>query len=213
MVVPPRSASERAFQSSMEMMLSRLSELEEELEQVMLSLGAGYIGGKEEIDALWYRDVFTIDEQGRTVIKSMIKIPALASCTTRTKSKGVHGKACGKTRNRENLCRRVGDDDKSNICADCGASMTITGSLANTTDVMEKTVIVDMAESGASMKATHTCMNTYFMKNRTGEIVTITTALCKKYPPRFVEWKGLQPSTYPDYPGLGSRHCRIVSAG
>ena len=41
---------ERAFQSSMEMMLSRLSEVE--LEQVMLSLGAGYIGGKEEIEAL-----------------------------------------------------------------------------------------------------------------------------------------------------------------
>jgi hypothetical protein len=50
----------------MEMMpvLSRLSEVE--LEQVMLSLNlsAAYIGGKEEIDALWHRDVFTIDEQG-----------------------------------------------------------------------------------------------------------------------------------------------------
>ena len=66
---PAAECGERAFQSSMEMMLSRLSELEEELEQVMLSLGAGYIGGKEEIDALWYRDVLTIDEEGRTVIK------------------------------------------------------------------------------------------------------------------------------------------------
>jgi hypothetical protein len=45
--------------------------------------------------------------------------------------------------------------------------MTMTGSLANTTDVVEKTVIVDMAESGANMTATHTCMKTYFIKNRT----------------------------------------------
>jgi hypothetical protein len=40
------------------------------------------------------------------------------------------------------------DDDKSNVCSDCGASMTITESLANTTDVVEKTVLIDMAESG-----------------------------------------------------------------
>ena len=53
--------------------------------------------------------------------------------------------------------------------------MTITGSLANTTDVQAKSVIVDMAESGTSMNATHTCMKTYFVKNRTGEVVTITT--------------------------------------
>ena len=95
---------ERAFQSSMEMMLSRLSEVE--LEQVMLSLGAGYIEGKEEIDALWYRDVFTIDEQAPAGKDCHQDTCALASCTTRTKSKGVHGKACGKTRSRKNLCRR-----------------------------------------------------------------------------------------------------------
>ncbi len=40
----------RAFQPCMEMMLSRLTEVE--LEQVILSFGAGYNGGKEEIDAL-----------------------------------------------------------------------------------------------------------------------------------------------------------------
>ena len=76
--------------------------------------------------------------------------------------------------------------------------MTITGSPANTTDVVgkahfheagslpfesfnkagclvERTVIVDMAESGASMKATHTCMKTYFIKDRMGIVVTVTT--------------------------------------
>ena len=69
------------------------------------------------------------------------------------------------------------ENNKSYLCTDCGASMTITGSMANTTDsdVQVRSVIVDMAESGTSMNATHTCMKTYFVKNRTGEVVTITT--------------------------------------
>jgi len=46
------------------------------------------------------------------------------------------------------------EEDKSHLCADCGASMTI----ANTTDVVEKSVIVDMAESGKEMRSTHSCM-------------------------------------------------------
>ena len=66
-------------------------------------------------------------------------------------------------------------EDKSHLCADCGASMTITGSLANTTDVIEKSVIVDMAESGKEMRSTHSCMKTYFIKNRLGETISITT--------------------------------------
>ena len=47
---PGADCPDRAFQSSVEMMLSRLTEVE--LEQVILSLGAGHLGGKEEIDAL-----------------------------------------------------------------------------------------------------------------------------------------------------------------
>jgi hypothetical protein len=73
--------------------------------------------------------------------------------------------------------RTFAENDKSVICADCGASTTIARSLANTADVVEKETIADMAESGARMKATHTCMKTYFITNRTGdsEVVTITT--------------------------------------
>ena len=41
--------------------------------------------------------------------------------------------------------------------------------------MVEKTVIVDMEESQASMKATNICMKTYFIKNRMGEVVTVTT--------------------------------------
>ena len=68
---PGADRPDRAFQSSAEMMLCRLTEVE--LEQVIISLGAGYIGGKEEINALSYRDVFSIDEEGRSV--RVIKIP------------------------------------------------------------------------------------------------------------------------------------------
>ncbi len=53
--------------------------------------------------------------------------------------------------------------------------MTVTGSLANTTNVVEKTVPNEIAESGTSMKETHTCMQTYFMRNQTKETVTETT--------------------------------------
>ena len=67
------------------------------------------------------------------------------------------------------------EEDKSHICADCGASMTITGSLANTTEVVKKSVIVDMAENGTEMRSTHSCMKTYFIKNRSGETISITT--------------------------------------
>jgi hypothetical protein len=67
------------------------------------------------------------------------------------------------------------DENKSHLCADCGATVTITGSLANTTDVKEKTVVIEMAENGAEMRSTRTCMKTYYMKNRSGETVSITT--------------------------------------
>jgi hypothetical protein len=58
--------------------------------------------------------------------------------------------------------------------------MTITGSLAHTTDVVEKTIIVDMAENGTPKKATHTCMKTHFMRNRTEEVTVTTPALHAK---------------------------------
>ena len=67
------------------------------------------------------------------------------------------------------------DEDKGYLCTDCRASITITGSLANTTDVVERRVMIDMAESGATMYASHSCMKTHFVKDRTGQTVSITT--------------------------------------
>ena len=44
---------------------------------------------------------------------------------------------------------------KSNICTDTGASICVTGSLENTTEVVEKLVRVEMAENETSMKGCH----------------------------------------------------------
>jgi hypothetical protein len=71
------------------------------------------------------------------------------------------------------------EDEKSHLRADCcgGASTTVTTSLANTTDLVQKSVITDLAESGTAMTASHTCLNlkTYFMDNLSGEITNVTT--------------------------------------
>jgi hypothetical protein len=66
------------------------------------------------------------------------------------------------------------DEDKSNICTNTGASIGVTDSLQNTTNVVEKLVSVEMAENGTWMKTTHVCMKTYFLKNRLGEVVSLT---------------------------------------
>ena len=54
----------------------------------MLSLSAGHIRGKEEINALWYIDVFFIDEEGQTAIKIPVHLHHIL---LGPKSKGVDG--------------------------------------------------------------------------------------------------------------------------
>jgi hypothetical protein len=46
---------------------------------------------------------------------------------------------------------------KSVAVVDCGASQTITGSLVNCKDVMEKVTIIETADGEENMKSTHTC--------------------------------------------------------
>ena len=93
---PGTDCPDRAFQSCVEVMLSRLTEVE--LEQVILSLGAGcagYNGGKEEIDALSYRDAFSIDEEGRSVIKIPAHLHQVAVAgASWTRDQSIYGKAC-----------------------------------------------------------------------------------------------------------------------
>ena len=57
---------------------------------------------------------------------------------------------------------------------DCGASSSVTGSLINTKDVIEKITKIETADGVDSMKATHQCMKTYFVRNRMGEVKPIT---------------------------------------
>ena len=57
---------------------------------------------------------------------------------------------------------------------DCGASRTVTGSLLNTREVIEKTINIETADGKQSLKSTHTCLKTYFLRNRTGEVKPIT---------------------------------------
>ena len=63
--------------------------------------------------------------------------------------------------------------DKSVIVMDCGASQTITGSVLNCSDIREKITKIVTADGKESMTSTHTCLKTYFARNRTGEVVTI----------------------------------------
>ena len=65
--------------------------------------------------------------------------------------------------------------DKSVIVMDCGASTTMTGSLLNCADIVEKITTVETAKDGEGMTATHSCNKTYFVRNRVGEMVSITT--------------------------------------
>jgi hypothetical protein len=59
---------------------------------------------------------------------------------------------------------------------DCGASITITGSLINCVDVEEHKTIIETAKEGESIMATQVCSKTYFVKNRVGDMVSITTS-------------------------------------
>ena len=51
----------------------------------------------------------------------------------------------------------------------------MTGSLLNCADIEEKITKVETAKEGEGMTATYSCKKTYFVKNRVGEMVTITT--------------------------------------
>jgi hypothetical protein len=64
--------------------------------------------------------------------------------------------------------------DKSVIINDCGASATITGSLINTSETSERITIIETADGRDSMTASHKCLKTYFLRNRTGEVTKIT---------------------------------------
>jgi hypothetical protein len=66
--------------------------------------------------------------------------------------------------------------DESLGVMDCGVSITITGSLLNCVDVEERKTIIETGKEGESIMATYVCRKTYFVKNRVGDMVSITTS-------------------------------------
>jgi len=64
--------------------------------------------------------------------------------------------------------------DNTTIVMDCGASSSLTGSLLNTKEISEKVTRIETADGAETMKATHHCMKTYFVRNRMGETKPIT---------------------------------------
>ncbi len=77
--------------------------------------------------------------------------------------------------------------DKSLGVMDCGASFIIKGSLLNCVDVGEHKTTIEIAKVGESTMATNVCSKTYFVKNRVGDMVSITTSESAIYVIGFVQ--------------------------
>jgi hypothetical protein len=86
---------------------------------------------------------------------------------------------------------------------DCGASITITGSLLNCVDVKQHKTIIETAKEGESKRATHVCSKFYFVKNRVGDMGSITTLALyvKGFVQDFNSWKITQSGEDPNNPG------------
>jgi hypothetical protein len=70
--------------------------------------------------------------------------------------------------------------EKSVSVMDCGASQTITSSLINCKDMMEKVTIIETANGVESMKSKHVCNKTYFVRNQTWDLAITATDLFVK---------------------------------
>jgi hypothetical protein len=78
-----------------------------ELEQLLSSLDAGYTreDSQEVIEPLWYKDVFSVDEEGRAVIKILSH---LRDVLLGPRAMAFMARPSGEI--------IVTDDDKSNVC-------------------------------------------------------------------------------------------------
>jgi hypothetical protein len=133
--------SNRTFTSFDEITSSLL--LEVELKQVISSLKAGYTKENVLAEIKHWLDQISIND-GEV---QRIKIPAHLQHVLLGPRVKVYMAKAGETLS--------ADEDKAHLCADCGTTVTITGSLANTTDIKERTVVIEIAESGAAMRSTH----------------------------------------------------------
>jgi hypothetical protein len=118
-----------------------------------------------QIHDLYQDDQVTIREDGTTVFKLHERFAHIYCNTT----------ARAAMANPSDVAQTDYGKDKSVIVVDCGASTTMTGSLLNCSDIEERITTVETAKDGEGMTATHSCNKTYFVRNRVGEVVTITT--------------------------------------
>ena len=133
-----------------------------------------------QIQDLYQDDQVTIREDGTTVIKIHERFAHIY----------CNPKARAAMANPSDVAQSDYGQDKSVIVMDCGASTTVTGSLLNCTDIVEKITTVETAKDGEGMTATHSCIKTYFVRNRVGEMVTIYTCnLCERTPTRSTQRK------------------------
>ena len=79
---------------------------------------------------------------------------------------------------------------------DCGASVTVTGSLLNCEDVEVKITKIETAKEVVYILASHTCRKTHFVRNRLGDFVPITTSAIyvKGFPQDLLGGKSLNKS-------------------
>jgi hypothetical protein len=84
---------------------------------------------------------------------------------------------------------------------DCGALITVTGSLLNCVDVKKHITIIETAKEpeGESIVNTHMCSKTYFVKNWVVEMVSNTASAI--HSPRLYSWKITQSGEDLNNPG------------
>jgi hypothetical protein len=121
--------SKQTFTSFAEITSSQL--LEVELKQVISSLNAVYTKENDLAEIEHWLDQVSIKDRE----EQRIKIPAHLHHVLLGPSTAKAGETLS------------ADKDKSHLCGDCGATVTSTGtgSLANTTNVKERTVVIEMA--------------------------------------------------------------------
>ena len=84
----------------------------------------------------------------------------------------------------EQECAFVGRESDSDstepeaLCCDGGATSSLSSSFNNCAEISERVVPIQTAQGGTVMLTTHVCLKTYFVRDRTGELRTLTT---KKY--------------------------------
>ncbi len=61
------------------------------------------------------------------------------------------------------------------LCCDGGATSSLSSSLPNCSKVTEHVALIQTAQCGTVMLTTHVCLKTYYVRDRTGDIRSITT--------------------------------------